>query len=631
MREEILIAVFCLFFAVNCKIPDYINVCPQSHPNLSACITESIMALVPRLKSGIPELEVPSLEPLEFDTLSIGGATGLSTNLTEVFAWGASDFKILKLIPTITKNGRKFRFEAIIPKLHIQGNYAINTKISIIEIKGNGIFNANISDCHFECILRGKKVKVNNENHLNFDNMKCNLVLGKSSIYFDNLFNGDPIIGKGVNDAIEDNSDIIFEEAKPNIVEALTAKLTDLLKPRLELGIPELDIPALEPLHINKISFHTGSEASSVATNISNIKIWGASRFQILKLSVHPNENGKTFEFEVTVPHLYIEGHYETNTKILFLDLKGNGPFKANISQYQIECTLKGLVKNIHDINHLKFESLKCKVSMGEKKLQLENLFAINPLIAKATNDIIDDNTDALFLEITPADYLKICHLNDKNYSDCVISSINHLRSYLKDGIKEINVPPMEPLEIDRFSFDNKLGNSLLATNMSDVSMKGVSTFNIIKLVHTSTKKGHTFRIEANIPKIHVEGNYEVNTKLVNVDLHGKGPFTVDLVDYHFECMAKGKKTDVNGDVYLKFATMQCNSVIANASIYLHNLFGGGNLALEKAANEAISQNSASLYQQFRPVVSDVVRNKLTDVANNITMSFKYEELFPST
>ncbi|KAF5269307.1 hypothetical protein FQR65_LT02608 [Abscondita terminalis] len=174
------------------------------------------------------------------------------------------------------------------------------------------------------------------------------------------------------------------------------------LTPRLKAGIPELDIPSLEPLQIDGISFHTGSETANIATNITNITIWGASNFNIVKLSVKPNENGKTFEFEVTIPQLFAQGHYEMNTKILFLDLRGKGPFNANVSDYHFSCILKGLVQNINGANHLQFEPLKCKVSTGQKKFHLENLLDANPIITQATNGIIDDNTEALFREIRP-------------------------------------------------------------------------------------------------------------------------------------------------------------------------------------------------------------------------------------
>lgn len=220
---------FVLFVAVNCKIPDYIPVCSQNDKDLASCITNSINSLKPRLLSGIPDLGVPALEPLVLDSLRILGETSISTNLSDVKAWGVSEFKILKLIPKITKNTRQFRFEVNIPKLHVKGNYAINTRLAFIDLKGSGPFNANISSPLFECALLGKKVQQNGENHLKFQDVQCIIKsIGKSRIYFENLFNGDPIIGKAVNDAIDDNSEALFAEARPNIVEAVTKKLLEV-------------------------------------------------------------------------------------------------------------------------------------------------------------------------------------------------------------------------------------------------------------------------------------------------------------------------------------------------------------------------------------------------------------------
>ncbi|KAF5306614.1 hypothetical protein FQA39_LY08803 [Lamprigera yunnana] len=174
------------------------------------------------------------------------------------------------------------------------------------------------------------------------------------------------------------------------------------LVPRLKNGIPELEIPSLEPLSINDISFHSGSDAANIATNISEIKIWGGSHFNILELKVLSKRNRKIFRFRVMIPHVYVEGNYEMNTKLLFLNLNGQGPFKANITNYYFNCTLKGYSHKVGGSNHLKFEKFKCSVKMGSKMIYLENLFADNKLISEAANGIINDNSDALFREIKP-------------------------------------------------------------------------------------------------------------------------------------------------------------------------------------------------------------------------------------
>lgn len=204
---------------------DYINVCSQDDKDLAACIINSIMLLMPRLRTGIPEINVPAIEPLLLETLHVLDHTSLATNFTNVLVWGISDLKFVRLIPTIEKDTREFAFEVHIPNLHVKGDYEINTNWTLIRLRGEGPFNANISNVQIECDLKGKKVQTNEENYLKFHEVTCTAIIGKFSIYLENVFNGDPAVVKGVNDAIEDNSEALIEEITPNIVEAVAAKL----------------------------------------------------------------------------------------------------------------------------------------------------------------------------------------------------------------------------------------------------------------------------------------------------------------------------------------------------------------------------------------------------------------------
>ncbi|KAK4878345.1 hypothetical protein RN001_010851 [Aquatica leii] len=231
MDAKGVVAVLCVIQAVYCVIPSYIKVCPHDHPKLAACITNSIEELRPRLKTGIPELDIPGLEPFELDPIeidSIGGGTRLATNISDIRVYGASSFKILKLTPTLTKKGHNFRFEVIIPRITILAEYELDSRILFLDLKGKGPFNANVSDYHFECIMKGNKIKRNNNDYLEFEQMKCNLVIGKVEIYLDKLFEGNPTLSKATNNVINDNANVLFEEIKPGVLKALTKRFTDI-------------------------------------------------------------------------------------------------------------------------------------------------------------------------------------------------------------------------------------------------------------------------------------------------------------------------------------------------------------------------------------------------------------------
>lgn len=186
-----------------------------------------------------------------------------------------------------------------------------------------------------------------------------------------------------------------------NLPECIKSSISELL-PKLKVGIPELNIPPLEPLDLGRISFISGSSTANLATNLSDVTVWGVSNFDIVYLSVKNTKKGKTFRFKVEIPQIYAEGHYEVNTKLLFIDLKGEGKFRTNVSDYHFDCTLKGNVIKEDGVNHLRFDKLDCQLNIGEKKILLEKLFADNPILEAATKGIIDDNTEALFNEIRP-------------------------------------------------------------------------------------------------------------------------------------------------------------------------------------------------------------------------------------
>lgn len=79
---------------------EYIHVCKRTDPQVSKCIRESIEVLRPRLVKGIPEINVPGMEPLHISDIVIANGDGPSSFraiLKNVKVYGASDFKINKL------------------------------------------------------------------------------------------------------------------------------------------------------------------------------------------------------------------------------------------------------------------------------------------------------------------------------------------------------------------------------------------------------------------------------------------------------------------------------------------------------------------------------------------------------
>lgn len=84
-----------LFFAA-----DYIKVCRSADPKVEQCINSSIEAIRPKLLKGIPELDVPPLEPLLLNQVSlVRGPDGAKIEATvrNIRVHGPGDFVITSL------------------------------------------------------------------------------------------------------------------------------------------------------------------------------------------------------------------------------------------------------------------------------------------------------------------------------------------------------------------------------------------------------------------------------------------------------------------------------------------------------------------------------------------------------
>lgn len=77
---------------------DYIKICSRKDPDINNCIIDSIYRLRPYLAKGIPELDVPAIEPFVLPRLQFNIGNGQKpVNLTNIKAWGTSAFKITDL------------------------------------------------------------------------------------------------------------------------------------------------------------------------------------------------------------------------------------------------------------------------------------------------------------------------------------------------------------------------------------------------------------------------------------------------------------------------------------------------------------------------------------------------------
>lgn len=81
-----------------------------------------------------------------------------------------------------------------------------------------------------------------------------------------------------------------------------------------------------------------------------------------------------------------------------------------------------------------------------------------------------------------PAKYIHVCKASDPDIANCIIHSVDEIRGHLKDGIPELEVPPLEPLLLDEIKLRRGPQTAQIDANITDIEVWGPSTFKIIEL-----------------------------------------------------------------------------------------------------------------------------------------------------
>lgn len=222
-----LVLVFMAFFGLSAAstIPDYIHVCRRSDPQIVKCIRDSIEVLRPKLRNGISELNVPQLDPLKFDYISVfPPGNGLKCDLKNLNIIGASNFQLNKLKLDLDKV--IIRVGVKIPDLIITGDLDLNLKILAFPIVGKGQFYVNTTNVDAQAILRGNIVTQNNNKRLIFNKIDLAVDLKNYYLNLDNLFNGDTNLNQVVNGLLNspDRQQNFIQLIKP-IVERKVAEV----------------------------------------------------------------------------------------------------------------------------------------------------------------------------------------------------------------------------------------------------------------------------------------------------------------------------------------------------------------------------------------------------------------------
>ncbi|XP_060810450.1 uncharacterized protein LOC106140694 [Amyelois transitella] len=144
---KVLFLVLCVL-GVYGETPDYFPKCRRSDPQIEKCILEGVEAMRPYLNKGIPEVNIPAVDPFVVPTLKLDRTAPnlrLKATIRHAKAFGGSAFKIEKLKVNLN-NKYAAEVKITIPKLMVVADYDVHgSRLLTLDINGKGRIRGNFT------------------------------------------------------------------------------------------------------------------------------------------------------------------------------------------------------------------------------------------------------------------------------------------------------------------------------------------------------------------------------------------------------------------------------------------------------------------------------------------------------
>ncbi|XP_067003462.2 uncharacterized protein [Anabrus simplex] len=184
---------------------------------------------------------------------------------------------------------------------------------------------------------------------------------------------------------------------RPDDVDDTIAKALERLRESMSKGIPELQLPVLDPLNIHHFDLNISSELATIRGRLDDVVINNLSSYKLERIA-NDLDNLK-IEFTLSFKPISLSGHYNVTGKAGFIDIFGNGPFSLRLNGLVVDCSLYLTSINGVSDGAASLASLDIHISISAIKAKFENLMGggamgdlVNELIGEVGPDFIKAN-----------------------------------------------------------------------------------------------------------------------------------------------------------------------------------------------------------------------------------------------
>ncbi|RZB39955.1 JHBP domain containing protein [Asbolus verrucosus] len=369
------VAVWFLASVCTCaKLPPGFKKCDREQRDFDECVAKAAEYAIRQLDRPLKRFGLPSLEPLEIRDISVGpgrGAVAFEQNFTYLHVFELTNVQVTYTLnfelEEYVKNGKKFYRVADGKLVMATENLRANLKNlfdgdKVLEAQINKVINDN-----WELVLDQAKGSYE-------------VILGK---YFSAIF--DNLLTPGFKTCNRHRSD--FKEC---IRQAVEDAIRQLKKPMKEFGLP-----GLEPQKILNISIEAGTGPVAFDQNFTYFHTFGLTLGEVRQFDI--DFVTETVAMECFFPKVTYEFEFSFNGTVMSLPLTGQGFGWIVMEKMTYNMTFKLERYAKHGRKFYRVADEKLVLSTKSIRSRFENLFDGDKVLGDRINKVINDNWDILF------------------------------------------------------------------------------------------------------------------------------------------------------------------------------------------------------------------------------------------
>ncbi|KAJ8979366.1 hypothetical protein NQ317_002955 [Molorchus minor] len=206
--------------------------------------------------------------------------------------------------------------------------------------------------------------------------------------------------------------------------------------------------------------------------------------------------------------------------------------------------------------------------------------------------------------ERTIAPYVKQCYEGDPQLIQCFKSALLHLRPYLAKGIKEIELPSVEPFVMEELSLSLTTGPNGYKVSLKDIDVFGASNFTVPKL--KLSENGKPFEAVISIPLLRINSKYQSSGVLIILPASGNGTFNGRLEGLRAIVRGRTSVHDKDGLKYLHINALSVDLMVKNVHLAVKNVYRN-NVILTQAMNLFLRENGMEVFKVMLPQLTKKV------------------------